>query len=680
MSAGRGAVDGTAADALAALERLTDAVGRAQGLNEIFERALECLYHSLGAKRAAVLLLDEHEVMDFVAQRGLSKAYRQAAAGHTPWDASEGDALPIVVEDVRTASELAPLLPALEREAIRAVAFVPLTYGGRLLGKFMLYYDAPRRFTPSEIQVARVVAGHIAFAVAQMRSREEVARAKDELETIFAAVDDAIAVYDADGTARYVNATAARLAGANAESMSPRATADELALAQFEIVAEDGHPLALEELPGSTALATGRKAHRDVCLRSRDTGEQRWFRATAQPVLDASGAVRFAVVILRDVTDHRNALEAAHDAQRRKDEFLAMLGHELRNPLSPIVTALSLMEMDGSTQFERERAIIGRQVRHMLRLVDDLLDVSRITRGKLELNRATVDVRDVVRRSVEMVSPLLEQRNHRVRIDLADEPLWVDGDADRLGQVLSNLLTNAAKYTEPGGSVEIHAAKRDNMVTVTVRDDGVGIEPELLPQLFDLFAQGRQRLDRSRGGLGLGLTIVRQIVELHGGRVGIASEGRGRGTEVKVRLPIATLRRSANRPDGDGKPQRDGHERRERVLVVDDNSDAADTIASTLSALGYQTAVAYDGPRALEEARRFDPDVAVLDIGLPVMDGYELARHLRERYEALRLIALTGYGQERDRRHALEAGFAQHLVKPVELPALVSAIADSVNA
>lgn len=202
MSAGRGAVDGTAADALAALERLTDAVGRAQGLNEIFERALECLYHSLGAKRAAVLLLDEHEVMDFVAHRGLSKAYRQAAAGHTPWKASEGDALPIVVEDVRTASDLTSLLPALERETIRAVAFIPLTYGGRLLGKFMLYYDAPRRFTPSELQVARVVAGHIAFAVAQMRSREELARAKDELETIFAAVDDAIAVYDADGTAR----------------------------------------------------------------------------------------------------------------------------------------------------------------------------------------------------------------------------------------------------------------------------------------------------------------------------------------------------------------------------------------------------------------------------------------------------------------------------------------------
>lgn len=651
-------------NAIAALERLTDAVGRAQALDDIFERGLECLDHALGAERAALLLFDESSTMRFVAHRGLSEVYCRAVEGHTPWGPDDSDAQPLCVEDARACPELASVLPAIEREEIRSLAFVPLCYGGRVLGKFMLYYRAPRRFDAEELAVARIVAGHIAFAVAQMRSRAELARTKDELETIFAAIGDGIAVHHHDGRLRYVNAAGAAHTGGHE-------TAEELE-ARFELFAEDGEAMRYRDLPSAIALATGRRAQGTFRARQRETGEERWFRATAQPVLDEDGRVRFAVVVFADVTDHRRALDAAHDAERRKDEFLAMLGHELRNPLSPIVTALSLMEMDGSDHFGRERAIIGRQVRHMLRLVDDLLDISRITRGKLELNRQTLDARDVVRRSVETVSPLLEQRRHRVDLDLPEDALWVDGDVDRLEQVLSNLLTNSAKYTDPGGRVEIRAAQHGTTVTIAVRDNGAGIDPDLLPELFDLFVQGRQRLDRARGGLGLGLTIVRQMVELHGGNVSITSEGPGRGTEVTVTLPIATLRRSSepSRPSVSVGPASQA-----RILVVDDNGDAADTIASTLNALGYETAVAYDGPCALEEAARFGPDVAVLDIGLPVMDGYELARRLRARHAALRLIALTGYGQERDRRLALEAGFAEHLVKPVELPALLNAIA-----
>ena len=655
-------------DAIAALERLTDAVGRAKGLDELLERALECLNRALEARRVAVLLFDEGSVMRFVARRGLSDEYCRAVEGHSPWAPDEGDAQPFCVEDTRSDAALAPYLPVLEREGIRSLVFVPLAFGGRLLGKFMLYYDHPCSLGPAEMQVARVVAGQIAFAVAQMRSRAELSRANDELETILGAVSEGIAVHAPDGALRYVNAAGTPLVG---EDGSPRASGAQLS-SRFELYGEDGQAISPRELPSGVALATGEVTHGSFRARSRQSGEDRWFRATAQPVHD-EGGLRFAVTMFRDITEHRRALDAAHEAELRKDEFLAMLGHELRNPLSPIVTALALMEMDEGGHFARERAIIGRQVRHMLRLVDDLLDVSRITRGKLQLNRQTLDARDVVRRSVEMVSPLIEQRGHRVDVDLSGDPLWVDGDADRLGQVVSNLLTNAAKYTEPGGRVQVRAAQRGSTVTIAVTDDGVGIEPELLPQLFELFVQGRQRLDRARGGLGLGLAIVRRMVELHGGEVSIASEGLGRGTTASVSLPIATLRRSAPPPSRCMEVEPVPAER-DRVLVVDDNVDAADTIASTLGALGYVTAVAYDGPSALEEAARFGPNVAVLDIGLPVMDGYELAERLRGRHDALRLIALTGYGQERDRSRALESGFAEHLVKPVELPALIGAI------
>lgn len=654
-------------NAIAALERLTDAVARAQSFEDIFERGLECLDHALGAERAALLLFDEHGTMRFVAQHGLSEAYRRAAEGHSPWRPDDSDALPIFVNDVQACPTLGPeILAAAEREDIRAMAFVPLCYGGRVLGKFMLYYRTPRAFEPDEVSVARIVAGHIAFAVAQMRSREEFAHAKDELETIFSAVGEGIAVYHADGRLRWINPAGSELIHVFTEEFTTR----------FALFSEAGEPIAEEELPGYLALASGKREQRIFRAKHRQTGDERWFRARAEPVLAPGGRMRFAVVVFADLTEQRRALEAAHEAERRKDEFLAMLGHELRNPLSPIVTALSLMDMDGGDHFARERAIIGRQVRHMLRLVDDLLDISRITRGKLELKRRTVDAREVVRRAVEMVSPLLEQRRHRLEIDVpSEEPLWVDGDPDRLEQVLSNLLTNSAKYTDPGGRVEVRASRNGTNVLLRVRDNGVGIEPELLPELFNLFQQGRQRLDRSSGGLGLGLAIVRRMVEMHGGEITITSEGRGRGTEAVVTLPIASIRRSNDSPRPCATLGPAAAPQRTRVLVVDDNGDAADTIASTLDALGYRTAVAYDGPCALEEAARFAPDVAVLDIGLPVMDGYELARRLRSRHRGLRLIALTGYGQQRDRRRALEAGFAEHLVKPVELPELLQAIA-----
>jgi PAS domain S-box-containing protein len=367
-------------------------------------------------------------------------------------------------------------------------------------------------------------------------------------------------------------------------------------------------------------------------------------------------------------------LQAAQAANRAKDEFLAMLGHELRNPLSPIVTALQLMRLRGDVTTQRERQVIERQVAHLTRLVDDLLDVSRIARGKVDLKVEIVDLGEVVARAVETASPLLEERLHRLHVDVVRGAALVHGDAARLTQVFSNLLTNAAKYTPQGGRIDVLASTSGSEVTVTVRDTGIGMGPDVLPHVFDAFAQGPQRLDRAQGGLGLGLTIVRSFVERHGGTVTARSEGPGKGSEFVVRLPLSSerpLSAPATRPvaraaasNGIGM----------RVLIVDDNTDAANMLATALAIKGFEVQTAHDGLEALRDAASFRPELAVLDIGLPVMDGYELADRLRRipGLEQVRLIAVTGYGQTSDRDRSAQSGFSNHLVKPVDVQQLVT--------
>ncbi|HET9754575.1 MAG TPA: hybrid sensor histidine kinase/response regulator, partial [Myxococcales bacterium] len=371
----------------------------------------------------------------------------------------------------------------------------------------------------------------------------------------------------------------------------------------------------------------------------------------------------------------------AEAASTAKDEFLAMLGHELRNPLSPIVTALQLMRLRGDSSSPRERAIIERQVKHLVALVDDLLDVSRITRGKIELHREPVEIAQVIAAAVEMSSPLLEQRAHQLTVDAPrGRGLRVEGDPARLSQVFSNLLCNAAKYTEAGGRIEVSAVREGDLVRVKVCDNGAGIDPRLLPHVFDLFIQAKQTLDRSQGGLGIGLTIVRNLVQLHGGKVSARSEGVGRGSEFTVELPaldrIAPGREVAQVPSTRRPSQ--GFWRRLRVLVVDDNEDAALMVAETLQDMGYEVRQAGDGPGAIEAAAEFRPQAALLDIGLPVMDGYEVGRRLAAAHPGIQLIALTGYGQPSDRESSAHAGFMEHLVKPLSLERL-AAVLDGID-
>jgi signal transduction histidine kinase len=370
----------------------------------------------------------------------------------------------------------------------------------------------------------------------------------------------------------------------------------------------------------------------------------------------------------------RQAHDIARAANRAKDEFLAMLGHELRNPLAPIGSALALMRLrDPGPNHERE--VIERQVQHMTRLVGDLLDVSRIAGGKIELDRTRVDIHQVIDEAMELVRPLIEDRRHEVSVEVADE-LAVEGDRARLVQIVSNLLNNAAKYTPPGGAIQVVASRDADNVVLKITDNGVGISPALLPQVFERFVQGTRSLDRMMGGLGVGLAIVRSLVALHAGTVAAASDGDGKGATFTVTLPLATT--AAVEPSAPMPPPAAAAEAR-RILIVDDNQDAAELLAEVFQLAGHTVRVAHDGVRALEVDAEFDPECVMLDIGLPLLDGYEVARRLRQRDGARRrvLVAMTGYGQAEDVRRALEAGFDRHLVKPVSLAVTLQIIASS---
>ncbi len=407
-----------------------------------------------------------------------------------------------------------------------------------------------------------------------------------------------------------------------------------------------------------------------------------------QPLRDSDQAVTGIMVLAFEVADRVRALRALQDSEEReraargeaeaanrsKDEFLAMLGHELRNPLAPIVTVLHVLSLRDGDRNLKERSTIERHVTHLVRLVDDLLDVSRITSGKIDLKRQPIELAEVVAKAIELTSPLLEQRRHELVVSVANHGLTVNGDMTRLAQVVSNLLANAAKYTESGGRVTIVAERVAESIVLSVRDTGIGIAPEMLPKVFELFAQETQALSRSRGGLGLGLAIVRSLVGLHDGTVSAKSAGLGRGTEFTVHLPAiepptAPAVEAISPASELAIPATD---QRASVLIVDDNEDAAETLADVLEAWGYTVRVAHDGPTAIRIVTEFTPDIAILDIGLPGMDGYELARLIRQNpvLAGTHLVALTGYGQESDRTRSRAAGFDAHLVKPLDITVL----------
>jgi PAS domain S-box-containing protein len=436
-------------------------------------------------------------------------------------------------------------------------------------------------------------------------------------------------------------------------------------------------PAVLPEVLSRWQASISRGDPFDMVFPIKGADEQfRPFLTRVNPLRDGAGQILYWFGTNTDISDIKRMEQALRDADRRKDEFLATLAHELRNPLAPIRNSLQILKMprlDWETA-EQTRDMMERQVDHLVRLVDDLMDVSRVVRGKIELRKAPVELATVVARAVEMAQPLLDAHQHRLEMAIADDSLLVDADAVRLTQVVSNLLINAAKYTEAGGQIHVSAGRQDGQVVLRVRDNGIGIAPDVLPHVFDLFVQGPAAAARSPSGLGVGLTLVRNLVDMHGGTVEARSAGTGAGAEFTIRLPLITQDREDCTEVGD-----EAHVplTSHRILIVDDNTDAAGSLAVLIRMQGHEVRVAHDGISALDTARAYRPSLIFLDIGMPGMDGYEVARRLRGMpgLQHTVLAALTGWGQQEDRRRSEAAGFDHHLVKPLEIHVLEDLLA-----
>lgn len=430
-----------------------------------------------------------------------------------------------------------------------------------------------------------------------------------------------------------------------------------------------------------TALLEGRAS--DDRWHVRKDGTYLFGSGITTPLRDDRGALRGFVKVMRDQTEKkqmeeelRNRAEALARADREKDEFLAVLAHELRNPLAPVFYALHILDREPDPAVQHQTlGIVERQVHRLARLIDDLLDVSRISTGKIDLRREQVPLRRIVENAVEVARPLFDARRHELTVSLPLEEIWLEADAARLEQVLSNLLNNAAKFTGDGGKVWISAERPDDHVVLRVKDTGVGMDPDLIGRVFDIFAQGSRSLDRPQGGLGIGLTLARRLVEMHEGTITAHSDGMGRGSEFVVCLPVLP-RASAPQEEPRAPTPPPAHPL--RLLVVDDSDDTAEMMSALLTMAGHDVRIAHSGPAALEAAAAHRPEAIVLDIGLPGLDGYQVAQRLRQdpATKDVVLIAASGYGQEADRRRAKEAGFDHHLVKPVDPQRLQEILAE----
>jgi PAS domain S-box-containing protein len=499
------------------------------------------------------------------------------------------------------------------------------------------------------------------------RHEEELRLSEERLQLLVAAVQDyALYLLDREGHVVSWNAGAARIKGYTASE------AVGMHFSRFYPPEDQDRP----QHDLARALAEGRVESEG--WRVRKDGSRFWAGTTLSVLRDEDGTVSGFAKVTRDLTERRR-VESLEAAGRRMNEFLAMLSHELRNPLAPIQNALHAMRLRGIEDpgVRWSQSVIQRQVSHLRRLVDDLLDVSRLTSGNIRLTREPVELAVVLDRAIEIAMPVIETRRHEFHVSLPDAPLLVRGDLLRLAQVVSNLLHNAAKFTPEGGHLFLALSQEGRDAVIRVRDTGVGIAPADLTTVFESFAQLVQTPDRSLGGLGIGLTLVRRLVRMHGGTVAARSEGAGRGSEFEVRLPLLVPDARPALPEQQEPEIVPGRSATLRVLVVDDNRDSADTMAMLLGMWGHQVSVVHDGGDVLPRVAEFRPHVVLLDIGLPGVTGYDVAKQLREVPEgrSVVLAAMTGYGQDEDRARARAAGFDHHLTKPVDFATLAQILA-----
>ncbi len=522
----------------------------------------------------------------------------------------------------------------------------------------------PARDLAAAIQLSKDANARL--VVATLRSQEVAEEAQAFRLLVESVKDHAILMLDPDGNVTTWNPGAERIEGYSASEIVGKHFSvfyppDDAAAGRCQ------RELRVAESEGRFE-EEGRLVRKD--------GSRFWANIVITALHDDAGTLVGFAQVTHDLTERvrvdqeRLQLLRAEAAERSKDEFLAVMGHELRNPLAPMLTALHLIKLRGARNCEKEIAVLDRQLRHMIRLVDDLLDVSRAMRDKLQLTPKVIEIGEVLANAVDVASSLIEEKRHRLLIDVPSSGLLVDVDPERMAQVFGNLLNNAAKYTDKGGTIRVRACAREDedRVEVIIEDTGIGIAPQLMPRLFDLFVQGSQGIERHLGGLGIGLAVARRLVGGHGGEISAESEGPGRGSRFTVRLPRGHGL-NAERPMDSPPPSRKRSKVRRRVLLVDDNQDAVETMGFLLGELGHETRFALDGPEALQIVQEFKPDIVFLDIGLPGIDGFEVARRMREMPQCseIPIIALSGYARDSDRQRALQAGFTGHLAKPVNL-------------
>jgi two-component system CheB/CheR fusion protein len=541
----------------------------------------------------------------------------------------------------------------------RSVQSTPiLSQTGTVIGTLSTHYRTPHRPSERDENWLDLCARTAADFIERKRQEEALRVSEQRWRTMAEALPNLVWSDLPDGQCDWLSTQWGKYTGIPENEL--------LGLRWLETVI---HPDDRERTLACWQAACADKADYDLEYRIRRyDGEYHWFKTRGVPVRDDEGKIVYWFGTCTDIEDGKRLQAALKEADRKKDEFLATLAHELRNPLAPIRNAVQLFYMMGPIppELQNARDTLDRQVRQMTRLVDDLLDVSRISRGKINLQKQPCDLSPILSNAVEASRPLIEARCQELTLTLPPAPVYVDADTARLAQVFSNLLNNAAKFTQSGGHIWLNTERQGSDVVVTVKDNGTGIPADKLPRLFELFSQVEGSLSHSQGGLGIGLHLVKRLLVMHGGSVTARSDGLGKGSEFVVRLPVIVEASGASIPTK--KDETTFPQSYLRILIVDDNRDAADSLGMMLRLMGNDIRTAYDGEEAVTAAEEFRPDVVLLDIGLPKLNGYEACHRIREQLwsKGMVLIAVTGWGQEDDRRRSHEAGFDHHMVKPVD--------------
>jgi PAS domain S-box-containing protein len=653
--------------------KLTQAISSSATVEEIFDAVIDAFAAGLQVHRASILLFDASGVMRFVASRGISDRYRTAVEGHSPWTPASTDAVPIIVGDVAADPSLSGLRPVFASEGIGALTFIPLVSMDRVIGKFMLYFDAPHVPGAGEMQLACLMASQVAFAVQRITAEAELRRHQHRLR--FALDAAAMGTWDWDLTANTVE-WSENLAGLHGLP----ADAFDGSFASYE---REIHPEDRPRVLASAQRALTEGIPHDVEYRIvAPDGSVRWVEGKGRVEYRDGRPVRLSGVCIM-ATRRKEAelarLAIAEDASRTKDEFLATLSHELRTPLNAILGWVHLLQSGAlpPARFEGALDTIARNARLQAQLIEDILDVSRIIAGKLELEKTAVALPALLETAISAVLPAATAKGVCLTSDLEDCLPSLAGDAKRLQQVLGNVLANAVKFTPSGGEIVLRCAVHDGEVCIEVRDTGAGIAPQFLPHVFERFRQADSRTTRQHGGLGLGLAIARHLVQQHGGRIGAHSDGPGHGTLISIALPIPASAGAASldAPSGHASSLA-GCLEGATVLVVDDDQDSRELCGVLLETAGASVTLCGSAAAALDCLETTAFDLVIADIAMPGVDGYAFIAQVRARRAELPAIAMSAHARIEDRRRALAAGYTAYRTKPVDGPQLIIDVAD----